>query len=67
MSITATEGVNFTVHFGFSTTESSDKSESMQYDLNYSMHEGIEFEGFGFSEDVNETYSEAIAYDAQSS
>jgi len=64
-AITATTGIDFTVSYGFSYSESQETQTNMQYELSYEMTSGIEFEGISESQTISEKYSYGITTDTE--
>ena len=59
-SITTTEEIDFTIHYGYQSTESEEVSTSEEFTLSYEMTSGINF-GYGHeSETISESYSKRI-------
>ena len=64
-AITATTGIDFTVSYGFSYSESQETQTNMQYELSYEMTSGIEFEGISESQTISEKYAYGITTDTE--
>lgn len=63
--ITATEGIDYTVHYGFTTTKSTETIDTEMYSLSYQMTTGMKFELASESETVTEAYTSTITTDTK--
>ena len=55
-SITATESLKFSTHYGLSYSHTTSTSETSQFTLSYEMTESIEYKGASGSSTVSDSY-----------
>mgnify|MGYP007058519996 CR=1 FL=1 len=67
VSITATEGIDYTVTLGFKKLTETETQAQQSYELSMQMTSGISLKVLNESETISESYSEAISVDAKSS
>ena len=64
-SITATESIDFVVHYGLMKSSSTATSETEEYTMNYELSVGVEYSGVSASTTINQGYANSITKDTQ--